>query len=78
MRVDGRGGASGYRSRHQSRDENPKELLEATRDGARRETIAKKQAADRVKQNLEKMSREGLLPYKKTLQRVARYEAQFS
>lgn len=45
--------------------EDPKELLEATADGAGRGVIRKKQAAERVEQDLERMSRERLLPPKK-------------
>jgi hypothetical protein len=45
---------------------------------ARRDTIGKEQAAKRVKQVLEKMSRERLLPNDKTLEKVARYEAHLS
>ena len=55
--------------------EDPEELLEATIDGARRDIIGKEQAAERVKQDLEKLSRERLLPDEKTLEKVARYEA---
>jgi len=56
-------------------DEDPEELLEVATDGARRDILGKEQAAERVKQDLEKMSRERLLPDDKTLEKVARYEA---
>jgi hypothetical protein len=59
-------------------DEDPEELLKAATDGARRDVIGKEQAAKRVKQDLEKMSRERLLPDDKTLEKVARYEAHLS
>ena len=59
-------------------DEDPEELLEITTDGARRDILGKEQAAERVKQDLEKMSRERLLPNEKTLEKVARYEAHLS
>ena len=58
--------------------EVPKELLEAATDGARRDVIGKEQAAERVKQDLQRMSRERLLPNEKTLEKVARYEAHLS
>jgi hypothetical protein len=56
-------------------DEDPEELLEATTDGARRDVTTKERAAERVRQDLQKMSRERLLPDEKTLEKVARYEA---
>ncbi len=59
-------------------DEDPEELLEAATDGARRDIIGKEQAAERVKQDLEKMSRERLLPRVETLEKVSRYEAHLS
>ncbi len=58
--------------------EDPQELLEAATDGVRRDIIDNEQAAKRVKQDLEKMSRERLLPDEKTLEKVARYEAHLS
>ena len=56
-------------------DEDLEELLEATTDGARRDVTSKERAAERVRQDLQKMSRERLLPDEKTLDKVARYEA---
>jgi hypothetical protein len=56
-------------------DEAPEELLEAATQKAQRDVISAKQAADRVEQDLERMSRERLLPDEKTLEKVARYEA---
>jgi hypothetical protein len=40
--------------------------------------ISAKQALERVEQDLEKMSRERLVPNDKTLEKVARYEAHLS
>jgi len=59
-------------------DEDPEALLEAATDGARRAIIGKEQAAERVKQDLERMSRERLLPRVEVLEKVARYEAHLS
>jgi hypothetical protein len=59
-------------------DEDPAELLEAATGGARRDIISKERAAERVKQDLQKISRERLLPDDKTLEKVARYEAHLS
>ncbi|MCA1728110.1 MAG: hypothetical protein LC751_01465 [Actinobacteria bacterium] len=59
-------------------DEDPAELLEAGTDGARRDIVSKERAAERVKQDLQKISRERLLPDDKTLEKVARYEAHLS
>jgi len=56
-------------------NEEPGQLLQAATEGARRDMISKERAAKRVKQDLEKMSRERLLPDEKTLEKVARYEA---
>jgi hypothetical protein len=56
-------------------DEDPEELLEVATDSARRSIIGKEQAVEQVEQNLERMSRERLLPDDKTLEKVARYEA---
>ncbi|MCA1737502.1 MAG: hypothetical protein LC740_01345 [Actinobacteria bacterium] len=53
-------------------DEDPAELLEAGTDGARRDIVSKERAAERVKQDLQKISRERLLPDDKTLEKVAR------
>jgi hypothetical protein len=59
-------------------DENPEELLEVATDSARRSIIGKEQAAEQVERDLERMSRERLLPDEKTLDKVARYEAHLS
>jgi hypothetical protein len=56
-------------------DESPKELLEAATEKARLEVISAKGAVERVEKDLERMSRERLLPDEKTLEKVARYEA---
>jgi hypothetical protein len=40
--------------------------------------VGAKQAADRVEQDLENMSRERLLPRVEILEKIARYEAHFS
>jgi hypothetical protein len=58
--------------------EDPEELLEVATDAARRDIIGKEQAAERVERDLERMSRERLLPDEKTLEKVARYEAHLS
>jgi len=58
--------------------EDPEELLQAATDGARRDVVGKERAAERVKQDLAKMSRERLLPDEKTLEKVSRYEAHLS
>jgi hypothetical protein len=59
-------------------DEDPEELLEVATDSARRNVIGKEQAAKQVERDLERMSRERLLPDDKTLEKVARYEAHLS
>jgi hypothetical protein len=59
-------------------DEDPEELLEVATDAAKRSIIGKEQAAQQVKRDLERMSRERLLPDEKTLEKVARYEAHLS
>jgi hypothetical protein len=59
-------------------NEEPEELLEVATDSARRNIIGKEQAAERVAQDLERMSRERLLPDEKTLEKVGRYEAHLS
>lgn len=59
-------------------DEDPEELLEVATNVARRDIIGKEQAAEQVKRDLERMSRERLLPDEKTLEKVARYEAHLS
>ena len=58
--------------------ESPKELLEAAMEKARLDVISAKQAVERVEKDLERMSRERLLPDEKTLEKVARYEAHLS
>ena len=59
-------------------NEDPEELLEVAIDAARRSIIGKEQAAEQVQRDLERMSRERLLPNEKTLEKVARYEAHLS
>jgi hypothetical protein len=59
-------------------DEDPNELLEFATDSARRHVIGKEQATEQVERDLERMSRERLLPDEKTLEKVARYEAHLS
>jgi hypothetical protein len=59
-------------------DEDPEELLEVATDSARRNIIGKAQAAEQVERDLERMSRERLLPEETTLVKVARYEAHLS
>jgi hypothetical protein len=58
--------------------EVPEELLEAATEKAGRDIISAKQAVDRVEQDLERMSRERLLPRVEILEKVARYEAHLS
>ena len=58
--------------------EDSEELLDVATDSARREVIRKEQAAEQVERNLERMSRERLLPDEKTLEKVSRYEAHLS
>jgi hypothetical protein len=59
-------------------DEDPEELLEVATDAAKRSIIGKEQAAEQVERDLQRMSRERLLPDEKTLEKVARYEAHLS
>src|SRR5215212_7199980 len=59
-------------------DEDPEELLEVATDAAKRSIIGKEQAAEQVERDLQRMSRERLLPDEKTLAKVARYEAHLS
>ena len=59
-------------------DEDPEELLEVATDAAKRSIIGKEQAAEQVERDLERMSRERLLPDEKILDKVARYEAHLS
>jgi hypothetical protein len=58
--------------------EDPAELLEVATESARRDIIGKEQAAEQVERDLERISRERLLPEEKTLEKVARYEAHLS
>jgi hypothetical protein len=58
--------------------ESPKELLKAATEKARLDVISAKGAVERVEKDLERMSRERLLPDQKTLEKVARYEAHLS
>ena len=58
--------------------ESPEELLEAATEKARLDVISAKQALERVEKDLERMSRERLLPDEKTLEKVARYETHLS
>ncbi len=58
--------------------ESPKELLEAATERARLDVISAKQAVELVEKDLERMSRERLLPGEKTLEKVSRYEAHLS
>ncbi len=59
-------------------DEDPAELLKVATSEAKRDIIGKEQAAEQVARDLERMSRERLLPDVKTLEKVARYEAHLS
>ncbi len=59
-------------------DEDPEELLEVATTWASGKIIGARGAVDRVEQDLEKMSRERLLPDEKTIEKVARYEAHLS
>ena len=59
-------------------DEDPQELLEVATDGASWDLTRAKEAAERVQNDLQRMSRERLLPDEKTLEKVARYEAHLS
>ena len=56
-------------------DETPKELVEAATEKARLDVIGAKHAAERLEQDLARMSRERLLPRVEILEKVARYEA---
>jgi vacuolar-type H+-ATPase subunit H len=58
--------------------EEQEELIEAATERARLDIISAKSAAERVEQDLVRMSRERLLPDEKTLEKVARYEAHLS
>jgi hypothetical protein len=58
--------------------EDEEELIEAATERARLDIISTKSAAERVEQDLARMSRERLLPDDKTLEKVSRYEAHLS
>jgi hypothetical protein len=58
--------------------EDEEELIEAAIERARLDIIRAEAAAERVEQELARMSRERLLPDEKTLEKVARYEAHLS
>jgi hypothetical protein len=58
--------------------EDEEELIEAATERARLDIISAKAAAERVEQDLARMSRERLLPDEKTLEKVSRYEAHLS
>jgi hypothetical protein len=58
--------------------EDHEELIEAATERARLDIIGAKAAAERVEQDLARMSRERLLPDDKTLEKVSRYEAHLS
>jgi hypothetical protein len=59
-------------------EEDEEELIEGAIERARLDIISAKAAAERVEQDLRRMSRERLLPDEKTLEKVARYEAHLS
>jgi hypothetical protein len=59
-------------------NEDSEELLKVATDSARRDVIRKEQPAEQVERDLERMSRERLLPEERTLEKVARYEAHLS
>jgi hypothetical protein len=61
-----------------SAGESPEELLEAATEQGRLDVIGAKQALERVEKDLERVSRERLLPDQKTLEKVAKYEAHLS
>jgi len=58
--------------------EDEEEVIEAATEKARLDIISAKAAAERVEQELARISRERLLPDEKTLEKVARYEAHLS
>jgi hypothetical protein len=58
--------------------EDEEELVEAATERARLDIVSAKSAAERIEQDLARMSRERLLPDDKTLEKVARYEAHLS
>jgi hypothetical protein len=58
--------------------EDEEELMGGATERARLDVISAKAAAERVEQDLARMSRERLLPDERTLAKVARYEAHLS
>jgi hypothetical protein len=58
--------------------EDEEELIESATKRAQLAIISAKAAAERVEQDLARMSRERLLPDEKTLEKVSRYEAHLS
>ena len=56
-------------------EQSEEQLIEAATERARLDIVSAKAAAERVEQDLARMSRERLLPDEKTLEKVARYEA---
>jgi hypothetical protein len=58
--------------------EDEEGLIEAATERARLNITSVKAAAERIEQELARMSRERLLPDEKTLEKVARYEAHLS
>jgi len=58
--------------------EDEKELIEGATERARLDIISAQAAAERVEQDLARMSRERLLPDEKVLEKVARFEAHLS
>ncbi len=56
-------------------DEDPERLLVAATEETRLEVIRKKHRAEEVERDLERMSRERILPRVEILEKVARYEA---
>jgi hypothetical protein len=59
-------------------EQGEEELIEAALERARLDIISAKAAAERVEQDLARMSHQRLLPDEKTLEKVARYEAHLS
>jgi len=62
----------------QATDEEPEELLEAAIRSAQWKAERSKLEAEKVERDLRNMARERLLPDEKTLEKVARYEANLS
>ena len=58
--------------------DGPEAVLEAATKNAQWKAKTAKQEADKAERDLERMSRERLLPDEKTLEKVARYEAHLS